>query len=693
VCSSDLEGYIEDVIAGRDLNNRSRWSARGQLLWEGDSGSVRIIADKASTDEQCCYGIPLQNSPLFSALIGVNGGPATSLAGLTGATGLLTPNPEGLKASVSSNRDIAEVVDEWGVSGQVDWDIGGLDFTSISSYRDWEVIRGQDVDFNDTDRAYRAGDTIAYETLTQEFRLHGENGRLDWLVGAFYLDEKALNNSTIRFGEDAALFNDLLVAGAAGAQFFGTVGPMALPAGFGVTAGLPAGFRANLVGASFLQGALSAASATAAFNTLAQLGQAGAMGNTTAQAQYNALLGGYNGIAGAFSAAAPVAGRGQQADRFEVDTQGIALFTHNIITLTDQLSLTVGARYNKEEKTLTANLNSDDQVCGVLQSTAPIGPGAPSINQIVQSIVAASPSAAGLFTIGCNPVVNTVANGAYSDTLEEDAFTGTLSLSFKASEDLLVYGGYSRGYKSGGFNLDRSGFNITPFSTTKPSTDDLAFDPEFNDAYELGAKYTLPNGGTLNTAIFHQTISDYQNNAFSGFNFITFNVPEVISKGIEVDLNTPLTENLNLQAGLLYNDAYYNSTVALDPSRPDSETLESGSPIAQVPEWSVTGALFYRRPISETLEVTAYLDGRWNSEYTTQTLSRDPITDNEAFAIFNARLGIGREDDTWSTELFVRNLTDERFYLGAFSPPEQSGSYNVYPSQPRMYGLTVRTNF
>jgi outer membrane receptor protein involved in Fe transport len=228
----------------------------------------------------------------------------------------------------------------------------------------------------------------------------------------------------------------------------------------------------------------------------------------------------------------------------------------------------------------------------------------------------------------------------------------------------------------------------------------LQFEPEFTDAYEIGFKSTILGGTTyLNANVFYQQIHDYQSNSFSGFNFFTLNVPELISQGVEVEVNSRLTDNLTISGGVLYNDAYYDSDATYG-----GDTITSGTPLSQAPEWTVTGAVNYNMPLGNGLAANFFVNGRYVTDYRTQTLSRNPITDNDAFAIFDARVSLGSEDETWSLEAFVRNLTDEFYYVGGFGAPERtlpasidpdhSGSnYLVYPNAPRMYGVTLRARY
>ena len=112
------------------------------------------------------------------------------------------------------------------------------------------------------------------------------------------------------------------------------------------------------------------------------------------------------------------------------------------------------------------------------------------------------------------------------------------------------------------------------------------------------------------------------------------------------------------------------------------------------PEWTVTGGVLYEQPIGGDLRALFYLDARWQDEYRTQTLNRHPLglTDNEAFAIVNGRIGIGPDNERWSVEFWGRNLTDETYFVGAFVPPLQN-SFVVFPNEPATYGVTLRARY
>ena len=574
------------------------------------------------------------------------------IAALHNLRGLVLPaDPESRQAAFTPGRDFTEQVEESGISAQLDWDLdNGMEFTSITAYRDWDALRDQDVDFSGIDRAYRDDYAVGFENFTQEFRLHGQHGRLDWLLGAFYGSETTNLTDTIRFGADAAAYIDLLAVGAQ------------------LAAGVPPGSVTSIYGTA-----------------------------VTPFPAADAL----------FALTAPVPGEGQ-LDTYEVETTTMALFTHNEISLSDQLTLTVGVRYNQDEKDFSADISNID-----------LSPLPSSCQALQASLLAGSPPYANILALGpllpliCSPAVNEQAVGAYNDTSEDNEFNGILSLAYDFTPDLMGYVSYSRGYKAGGYNLDRLGFNYaltggppitlpgtpprqldsTPDPTVEPSANDLQFDPEFVDAYEVGAKWTTWNGAlTLNAAAFYEQITDYQNNAFTGFNFQTFNVPDTVSAGVELEWTARLTDQFTWQGGVLYNDAYIDSTVVLP-----GETITAGTPLDRAPDWTFTSALTYEQPISDNLVALFYVDGRWEGEQRLQVLGRDPRTDQESYALFNARVGIGPTDQRWSVEAFVDNLADEYYNLGAFAVPEQTsdgvGVYAVYPGQPRTWGVTVRARY
>jgi outer membrane receptor protein involved in Fe transport len=467
-------------------------------------------------------------------------------------------------------------------------------------------------------------------------------------VGAFYADETLTYDDTIRLGTQAALYSNLAVsAGHTAPELFN-------------------------------------------FSAQPSIFQAVAL---TSFVAFPAVIAAVNATNGGYLIPS-TAGQGQSADAWSIDTQSVALFTHNEFSLSDNLVLTLGVRYSQETKELAANLSGANNACASLQAMeAATSAATPTPGGIVSAIQGSAGGATAM-SLACNPATNPIANGAWAGDRDENEFSGTASLAYHITEDAMIYGGYSRGYKAGGFNVDRSGFAIRPatISTGDLNVGQLAFEPEFTDAYEIGLRSTLFGVGTFNITGFYQQIGDFQLNAFNGFNFITRNIPEVISQGAEIEFSVRPMTGLTLSGGAVYTDAYFNSTVVYNTLDPVPNTVSAGDPLPFAPEWVGTAAIAYEMPLGGDMRALFYVDGRYNTDYRVQTLNRQAITDNDAFAIFNGRIGVGPQDERWSIEFWGQNLTDEFYHIGGFAPPLQN-SRAVFPNQPLTYGITLRARY
>jgi iron complex outermembrane recepter protein len=657
------DGFIEDVNSDQLINDVDRFIVRGQLVWEGENSDLRLIGDVASTDENCCGAVNLiAGDPLNPTVPTGTGAALFAIADINAFGGnifnpLAQPgNPEARQLAVSPGRDFKEAVDDWGLSAEYNSAIGIGNFTSITAYRDWSAERNQDIDFSGVDRAFRDGYTTDDTMFTQEFRLQGVSGNIDWLVGAYGLYESVELTDTIRFGNDANLYADAITAGAleaatgipGGFQLTGSLGPT-VPSLF---VNVPEGVIPGVSGPTVRLGFDPADPA----NSLA--------------------------IASAFPSfftPGSSVGDGQVGDDFTVDTTALALFTHNEISLSDAATLTVGLRYNYEEKELDADLLVNSPT-GAFYFTADGQSVASQLNAI---------GAGGLLGLFLNPTVNPEFNGQYSDTQDYGEVTGTVKLAYEFTPNLLVYGGYTRGFKSGGWNLDRGSFDSVFLGGDGAQTSDLAFDEELVDSIEVGAKVTFLDGlGTLNTAIYYQDISGYQFNTFEGSSFVTFNA-DAIAQGVEIDLGLQPVEGLTLQGGFAWADSTYSEDVD------ELDTPLDGEQIGNIPEFTLTGSGTYRWSLTDTLDASLHGSFRWTDEIVAieEGVPRDGPLLTDAVAFVNARAGISSADGRWQFSIFGENLTDEYISTLPFQVPEQGGVFAGYPQLPRTYGAELRINF
>ena len=85
--------------------------------------------------------------------------------------------------------------------------IGSL--TSITAFRSWTSAGGSDSDYSQADLVYvpqGADNSTEFRTFTQEIRLAGQWGRLDWLVGMFYSNEEIDRRFSFLTGSQYARF-------------------------------------------------------------------------------------------------------------------------------------------------------------------------------------------------------------------------------------------------------------------------------------------------------------------------------------------------------------------------------------------------------------------------------------------------------------------------------------------------------
>ena len=700
------DGFLKDVISGRRVNDRDRWMLRGQMLFQpSDNLSIRIVGDYSKQNEECCAApfLPAHN------VVATGGGATTeapsTIAAIERALGaVIEDSPYQRKVSITPGRSYRSDVSDWGVSGEVVDDFGWAELTSITAYRSNKYTRGQDADFNNLDILYRDDDGSAsnrFKNFSQELRLQGNtwNNRLDWLIGGYYANEKLTLRDNLSYGADYGRYTNCLVAAnfVAGGAPASLLAPGASPTCFNpIVAGavLPALSPAN-------QSVLAAFARLGAF--------AGAPFTNSGFSNLAIALG------GAPFVGATLNGAGID-DLYNQKSNNYAFFTHNIVSITDQLKLTLGARYTHEKKTLNASLTDNNVLCTFYSTFIPA----------LQQVPCVNPSAPG---------------GSYAlgDSFSENKISGTAVLSYKPTDRLLTYASYSRGYKGGGYNLDRSalfraGGPVPALSgngaicvsaaqahcsRAATANDDLHFKPEINNAFEIGAKFNGA-GVDVNFAVFHEVFKNFQLNTFNGLNFVVENVNScsddlngadednspltgactgnlrggVISKGFELEAFTRPIPNVQWNAGLVMADTRYRHNLVGGDGQPLTNALFQlpGRRISNAPKWTATTSLAWTPPVGGSgMHALLYADARYMSRFNTGS-DLDIEKTQRAFTLVNARVGIEGPDDAWGLEFWAQNLLDKNYKQVAFDGPLQGQGTtrgveaNFYPASTQLYG-------
>jgi len=589
------EGFYDVITRGANRSRESQtqnfYTGRAQLLYSPTAElDFRLIGDYTKRDEDCCVSVGINNNPTQAILAALAGGKAAD------------SNP--FNRVAYSDRATPQKITDKGVSLEANWDtgaLGGATLTSISALRSWSSLNGIDADFSAADLAYRADDGSffsKFRQFSQELRLAGKTGDLNWLVGGFYAHEKLAFNQSFFLGRHLEPYLGLALSG-------GT------------------------------NPALVSQLAARPFGTLI------------------------------------VPGTGQ-VDTFDQKSKSFALFTNDSYTM-GGLELTVGLRYTVEDKDLTSHYFNTSQgaVCAATAARQ-------------AQIVAALGVAAATTYIGtiCAPFNDFAFNNLTTDqSRKEKEWSGTVKAAYRFNPLLLTYVSYARGYKAGGFNLDRARFGV---GRANPDT---SFPGEFVDSYEAGVKSTLFDRSLLaNLSAFHQKYEGFQLNTFTGISFVVDSIPKVVSRGVDADIvwYTPV-DGLSFQGGVTYAQTEYGK---FTPGAGISPRLP-GARISFAPLWSASMSGTLEHPISDDLVFRSNVSMKYTSAYNTGS-DLAPGKIQKELALFNARVGIGQTEGGWTVEAWAQNLTNEKYYQVVFDAFAQTGQLNAFLGQPRTYGMTLR---
>ena len=637
------DGFVDSTLGdGGESHDRDRFIVRGQALWQAnDNVSVRFIADYQETDEKCCAAVTLSASPLLD--------PASS-ARLFPALGF----DDSLDERLFNSSEFENAIEQKGFSAELNWEFGETTLTYIGSYRDFLGENRQD-EFNATQTYSVTGVTFppgtpptfdAIDTITHELRLQGVafDGRLDWLVGAYYADEEIEETFSLGLGPDfstsasLANFGDPSVLGlvSAGGSFF-------------ASGGNPAAF-------------------------------------------------------------VPVSSDGAFAtNQFQQDAESFSLFTHLIYSVTDSLDLTLGVRYVDDTKDAfydqTASSNNAClaglSLAGALAAD-PIGSAAAlaQFGPAVQGLLTNPAVVNGGVFINCFPFAAPALGisflpAEFDETFEDDEMIYTLQAGYKTDGDTLIYGGFTHGYKAGGFNLD---------ATAAAGGASPSFASETIDSFELGIKSSLFDGRMrANAAIFYSEMDDFQVLEFTGTQFQTFNADDVSSQGAELEIVHRFTDALTGDLAVSYTDAEYGSDCDRGGEIAAATGL-CGSALTNAPEWVVVAGLTFEGMLGDTgWGLMANIGARYESERRTSTnpnlisngagLGPIPFDFQDSNTKVNLRLGFMHPNERLSLELWGVNVTDEITRGITFNTPLMGASRSAFLLDPRTYGATVRYKF
>ena len=215
-----------------DTNDVDQWMVRGQIGWDTESGlRGRIIADYSKSQSSCCgaielYQTPLATSGLYNAVgLGASGGNGQPVVATT-------RNDQGAFERAMDNRivtanSVPEAnIDNYGVTGELEFPISdNADLIFIGSYRKYDSFEQYDSDFSGLDLFNVPAQNLEIDNWTAELRFQGEGlgGKLNYMIGGFYSDERIDQSVSFALGTDFDRNVGALLAG-------GTLGASLNPA-------------------------------------------------------------------------------------------------------------------------------------------------------------------------------------------------------------------------------------------------------------------------------------------------------------------------------------------------------------------------------------------------------------------------------------------------------------------------------
>ncbi len=196
VMHGDYDGNVTNVANGSKVNGYSRNGGRGKLIITPNKDTkIALIADYSKSRDNSPTGVPA-NITLTAYPTGVVGAP--NLLYLS-AVSPVVPSLD--NRSINSEMETRVADTNWGLSGQVDWNLGAYTLTSITAYRKWENTQFQDQDrlpmpYKQFTQTADKG-LLDFSQWSQELRIASPKGQFfDYVAGFFYL--KAKNSETYR---------------------------------------------------------------------------------------------------------------------------------------------------------------------------------------------------------------------------------------------------------------------------------------------------------------------------------------------------------------------------------------------------------------------------------------------------------------------------------------------------------------
>ncbi|MES2627225.1 MAG: TonB-dependent receptor [Pseudomonadota bacterium] len=341
-----------------------------------------------------------------------------------------------------------------------------------------------------------------------------------------------------------------------------------------------------------------------------------------------------------------------------------AAFFQGTWTLADELRLTLGGRFNQEDRSAFREINVLDLATGTITRN----PLAPLV--YVGSFKIYSEQVEGRELL---PGVILPGHSLRGER-RETQFTPLVGLQWDVNDQSMLYVSATNGYKAGGFDARAN----NPFS--------FEFQQEKATSVEVGNKSRLFNGSLeLNAALFYTDYEDLQISQFDGtLGFNVGNAKGTKVRGIELDGRWAATDELTVSYAYSWldfeftdfrNGNCYNRQVSTIPPVNGARLCDyTGLRGQYTPEHSANLAFDHRYSLGNNLALASSLMFSYRDEQNVHD-NLDPKLQIPASSRIHLRIGL--EAENWQLAFVGKNLTEEKVLTYSGNVPLSANTFGT----------------
>ncbi|HKE96321.1 MAG TPA: TonB-dependent receptor, partial [Povalibacter sp.] len=363
----------------------------------------------------------------------------------------------------------------------------------------------------------------------------------------------------------------------------------------------------------------------------------------------------------------------------DLEDQSYSAYGQFDYEITSATTFTLGLRYTHDNK------SNPSYFAGGLDKTG-IDPATFYDRAFVENLAVGAPTCIPKSDPSYIPFRRCVNVNTSREDLNTDQVGGKIGLEYHFSDDVMLYGNYSRGFKSGKFDMEFLHTDDTPFPQ-RP------LDPEILNVFELGLKSTVNDALLFNAALFYNIWKDQQvfNVGVNGPEF--FNLPESQIYGAEMEMEWVPTADWMITAavGLLHTEITDATGIDFDKHQGD---FQKGHELPLSPELTANGSIEKRFPIGAH-SLTLQADARYQSASKVKFSPQIPIDEYDSrFEVDGRATYTYGADEQHELSLFGKNLTGEKYCVEIQDLRGVSGSFYCVPNDGEsQFGLQAKFRF